>query len=199
MTLRPLCLIALLALGACELGNNPPEAPAAEETAAPPAPKVGPEGPFQVANDGVAGLTAASRLYIPAVQTAFPGATVKETYSGEGSDLTAVLTVTGENDLSLDVLPGPRGSIGAVVAYGGPVVGPGGGKIGGKLADTGLTPAQCKPGGGQFSGRQICSPADAPKTAYVVAGGVIRQIYWSSGGETVTPSTPRALEMQVKR
>ena len=196
MTLRPLCLIALLALTACELGDKPPEAPA--EAAAPAAPAVTSAGPFAVTNDGVAGLGAATEFFIPDIQKALPGSTAIETYV-DGPTIIAVLSVSGEHDLAMDVIPA-KGvhKIGAIIVRGGPVVGPGGGRIKGKLADAGLTAAQCTAGKGRYAGKQICSPTDAPRVAYVVSGGVIREIQWSTGNEAVSSTAPRPIEMQVR-
>lgn len=199
MTLRPLSLIAplaLLVLGACELGNNPPQAP---EAATPAAPPVTAEGPFAVTNDGVGGLGVDSKLFIADIEKAFPGSRAIETYV-DGPTIVAVLSVSGEHDLSMDVIPANgSNTIGAIVVRGGPVVGPGGGKIKGKLAEAGVTADQCSPGKGRYKGKQVCAPAGAPRVSYIASGGVIREIYWSSGNEAVGVASPRPIQMQVAR
>lgn len=190
----------LLLLAAC--GEAPPPAPAAAP-APPPPPPLTAEGPFKVTNAGVGNLTAETRYFIPDVQKLFPGSQVIETFV-DGLEVTSALSVTGEHGLKMDMASAPRSNrIGAVFIYGGPVEGPGGGKIKGKIADAGVTADQCQPGVGRYKGKLVCTPAGAPNVNYVVRGsataGTITEIFWSNGDPNAASMGPRPIELTVKR
>ena len=201
MTPRLAALAApLLLLAAC--GEAPaPATPAAP--APPPPPPLTSAGPFKVSNAGVGVLTGETKFFIPDIQKAFPGSTAMETYI-DGPEVIAALTVTGEHGLKMDVMSA-KGSnrVGAVFITGGPVEGPGGGKIKGRIADAGVTADQCERGTGRYAGKLVCTPAGAANVSYVVRGsataGTISEIFWSNGDPNAAALGPRPIELTVKK
>lgn len=189
----------LLLLAAC--GESQQQQAAAPAPQAPPPPPLTAEGPFRVTNAGVGNLTAETRYFIPDVQKLFPGSQVIETFV-DGVEVTSALSVTGEHDLKMD-MRSAKGRIGAVFIYGGPVEGPGGGRIGGRIADTGVTPDQCQKGVGRYAGRLVCTPAGSPNVNYVVRGsataGTISEIFWSNGDPKAASMGPRPIQLTVKK
>jgi hypothetical protein len=200
MTPRLAALAAVLALAACGEAP-PPTAPAAP--APPPPPPLTAAGPFKVSDAGIGVLTADTRFFIPDVQKAFPGSTAIETYI-DGPEVIAALSVSGENGLKMDMMSAKgTNNVAAVYIYGGPVVGPGGGTIKGRIADAGVTADQCEKGAGRYAGKLVCTPAGAKNVNYIVrgsaAGGTIQEIFWSNGDPAAAVAGPKPIQLTVKR
>lgn len=185
--MRPyLILAAAVALSAC--GQSEP-APAPAPAAPPAPPPLTSAGPFKATQNGVGLVTAESRANITVIEKAFPGATAQGTWIEGSTELIPVVSVTGEHDLSMDVMSRPKGTtVGLIIVHGGPVTGPDGETFGSKRSETAFTDAQCEAGKGRYGGKTLCRRADDTATAYVFDGAgasaKIVQIRWQVPGVT---------------
>ncbi|ATQ41057.1 hypothetical protein [Caulobacter mirabilis] len=181
---------AAVALAACGEASEPASAPA-PKPAAPAAPALTAAGPFQATKTGVGAVTDQTRFDMGALEKAFPGARAETTFLVTPDNMVAVLSLSGENGLIVDVVEkNMLNRVGLINVLGGPVVGPGGEKIGALRSETSFTDAQCEAGKGQnYMTRTLCRRADDPNTTYVFKGkgpsAKIVAIRWLAPGEAL--------------
>lgn len=184
--MKPYLILAAAAVALSACGQSEP-ATAPAPVAAPAPPPLTSAGPFKATQNGVGLITPESRANITVIEKAFPGATAQGTWIEGATELIPVVSVTGEHDLSLDVMSVPEATtVGLILVHAGPVSGPGGETFGAKRADTAFTDAQCEAGEGRYGGKTICHRADDTATAYVFDGAgpaaKIVQIRWQKPG-----------------
>lgn len=181
---------AAVALSACGQASEPASAPT-PQTVAPPAPALTAAGPFNATKAGVGVVTDQTRFDMTALEKAFPGARAETTFLVTPDNMVPVLSLSGENGLIVDVVEKNMiNRVGLINVLGGPVVGPGGEKIGSLRSETAFTDAQCEAGKGQnYMTRTLCRRAEDPNTTYVFRGkgpsAKIVAIRWMAPGEVL--------------
>ncbi len=181
---------AVVALSACGQASEPASAPA-PKPAAPAAPAPTAAGPFKATKAGVGVVTDQTRFDMTTLEKAFPGARAETTFLVTPDNMVAVLSLSGENGLIVDIVEkNMLNRVGLINVLGGPIVGPGGEKIGSLRSETTFTDAQCEPGKGQNDmTRTLCRRADDPNTTYVFKGkgpaAKIVAIRWMATGEVL--------------
>lgn len=200
--IRLIPLIALLGLAACgkpaEQQPTAPVAPATEATLPADAPRAAPA--WTASNEGVGPVTAATAFDREAVAALFPESEVKTAFLSEEGAQVPIITVFGPQDLGIEIKEGnSRGKIGAILAQGGPVVGPRGERLMDPFPGLGFKAGDCVIGADRFSGAALCrrspgdalayvigarggltgNPGDAPDSAGL-ANGFLREFLWQA-------------------
>lgn len=170
--MRVLFLLPVLAaLAACQPGapegDEPADAPAVAEEPQPEAPRiidtraVGPQGVGPIRPD-----TPFDRDAIAAL---FPASEVEAEFLHFGEDTTPIITVTGPEEIALEIQGAEDGNVGQVFVQGGPFTGPGGERLLDPWPELGVTAADCTMGEGRLTGQPICHLAEAPHLALVLS------------------------------
>lgn len=166
--MRVLTLVPVLAtLAACQ--------PAAErETPAEAAPTAPAEQPRMidtraVTAAGVGPIRADTPFDRDAVAALFPASRVEAEFLHFGEETTPIITVTGPEEIALEIQGAPDGNIGQVLVLGGPFNGPGGERLGAGWPGLGVNAGQCVMGEGRFVGQPLCRKPDAENLALVLA------------------------------
>ncbi|RYF95485.1 MAG: DUF1131 family protein [Caulobacteraceae bacterium] len=203
MTRTSLTLIALLALAACgkpaEQQPTAPVAPATEATLPADAPAAAPAWTASV--DGVGPIKATTAFSRDAIAALFPDSEVKAAFLSEEGAQVPIVTVYGPSELAIQVKQGAaEGRIGAILAQGGPVVGPRGETLMAPFSGLGFKAGDCVIGADRFSGAALCrrpgaeslayvigargelkgNPGDAPDAAELAAKGFLREFLWQA-------------------
>lgn len=190
MKIQLVLAVAAVALSACGQSSEPASAPA-PKPAAPAAPVLTAAGPFNATKAGVGVVTDQTRFDMTALEKAFPGSRAETTFLVTPDNMVPVLSLSGENGLVVDVVEkNMLNRVGLINVLGGPVVGPGGEKIGSARSETSFTDEQCEAGKDQnYMTRTLCRRADDPNTTYVFKGkgpsAKIVAIRWMATGEVV--------------
>ncbi|WGM37379.1 hypothetical protein [Caulobacter sp. NIBR1757] len=197
--IRHLPLIALLALAACgKPAEQKPTAPVAEATEAtvPEDAKRAAEA-WTASNDGVGPVGAGTAFKREAIAALFPDSAVETAFLAEEGVQTPIITVSGPRELVLE-LKGPD-RVGAILAQGGPVIGPRGEMLMAPFPSLTFKAGDCVIGADRFSGAALCrrapgdalayvigrrgelsgNPGDAPDSAQL-AEGFLREFLWQS-------------------
>lgn len=169
--IRPLPLIALLALAACGKPAEPqptaPVAAATEATLPADAPKAAPA--WTATNNGVGPINGATAFGAAEIGSLFPESEVKTAFLAEEGAQTPIITVAGPQELALELkrAPGTR-NVGAVLAQGGPIIGPRGETLMATFPSLGFKTGDCVIGADRFSGAALCRHAPGDNLAYVI-------------------------------
>jgi hypothetical protein len=169
--IRPLFLIALLALAACgkppEQQPTAPVAPATEATLPADAPKAVPA--WTVSADGVGPITGKTPFDRQAIAALFPESEVKSAFVNLEGDEYPIITITGPNELSIEVMGDTaEGRIESIHAEGGPVIGPRGEILMTPFSALGLKASDCVIGADRLTGSALCRRPGTTTPAYVI-------------------------------
>lgn len=169
--IRHLPIIALLGLAACgkpaEQQPTAPVAPATEATLPADAPKATPA--WTASNDGVGPITAATAFNPQAIAALFPESEVKTAFLSEEGTQVPIITVFGPQELGLELKQAAKGpNVGAILAQGGPVVGPKGETLMAPFPSLGFKAGDCVIGADRFGDAALCRRAPGDALAYVI-------------------------------
>lgn len=162
-------LAAVLLLAACQpgapQGGEPSDAPAPMDQPAEPAPV----DPRAISAAGVGPLNATTPFDRDAIAALFPGSEVQAEFLHFGEGTTPIITVTGPDEIALEIQGGADGLVSQVIVSGGPFTGPEGAGLLAGWPELGVAAADCVMGEGRFVGQPICRKAGAPNLAYVLS------------------------------
>lgn len=168
--MRVLTLLPLLALlAACQ------PAPEVEEPAdAPAAPEAPAEQPRMidtraVSAQGVGPIRADTPFDREAIAALFPASNVQAEFLHFGEATTPIITVTGPEEIALEIQGATDGHVGQVHVLGGPFTGPNGERLLDPWPELGLTAGDCAMGEGRFVGQPVCRLVETPHLALVLS------------------------------
>lgn len=171
--MRALSLLPILAvMAACQPGapegDEPADAPAAVSDDAAEEPQ-GIIDTRAVGTDGVGPIRADTPFDRDAITALFPGSQVEAEFLHFAEATTPIITVTGPQEIALEIHGAPDGNVGQVIVSGGPYTGPDGAALMAGWPELGVTASDCVMGEGRNVGQPVCRRADAQNVAMVLA------------------------------
>ena len=168
-----LSLLPVLAvLAACQPGAPEGDEPADAPAAAPEAPAEEAPGVIDtraVGIDGVGPIRADTAFDRDAIAALFPSSQVEAEFLHFGEETTPIITVTGPEEIALEIHGASDGNVGEVIVSGGPYIGPGGSQLMDRWPELGVAASDCVMGEGRNVGQPVCRRADAQNVAMVLA------------------------------
>lgn len=169
---RLLLLAVLLPLAACgKPGEQTPTAPVAaatEATLPADAPRAQPA--WTVSADGVGPISGKTPFDRQTIAALFPESEVRSAFVNLEGEQYPVITVTGPDELSIEVMGDTaNGRIDSIHAEGGPVIGPRGETLTTPFPALGLKAADCVIGADRLAGLALCRRPGTTTPAYVIS------------------------------